>query len=461
MPIDSSDQPANDQPTRRPPDVELAELDRKLAELIVDERWITAVSRGRSDPDDRAVIYARVYHQLSQRLREVRPALPGPDWCAFAKWSSKQVSAMYDLRTNGPFLKGVAKTLNLGKRPAKVFGAAFRTFVGRDEYFQNLQLANQIIFAEMALVHSRLIEAYEEHPDEEPDPERILDRLDETTDLMLEGFGVTRDDTRLTPADRDFLRRAVGFYHRAGDPGVDEAVRAQHLLAANVCLSAYEQKRADRLLAAAFAQPVRFAVIWLRDAVPGLVGRGLTEEQKTEIARRPAEEMPAVLQAFERSIVRFLTRYVLVINTPVGEVRLGRVISLPKSTASTVQRVAARALPTRVAPSPPVPELTDPDVLELVAMFDTAAQFTPRVASRLWTRYPERMRFIIAYFRVYSLVAEMLSDPYEAATWRITELPDNQSLVELIHRQLDVEMTTVDRREPLATRTGVSPPTIP
>jgi len=198
----------------------------------------------------------------------------------------------------------------------------------------------------------------------------------------------------LASADEEYLDVSARMFRRAM-AAADPAERAELLLGANIALSAYEQARAQRALELVLYRPVRWLlrVSW-RSVLAAVTRRPF---HRLRLYITPHEDQPFLVRALEDVWAKLYTRYVLSLRTPVSEIRLGDPLVPPPG----VDPEAVRA------------PIADPEVRALAERFGaaTADGATSGVAN--WLSYPERMRFIVSYFRMYLTVPEMFRPPFD------------------------------------------------
>ena len=384
-----------------------AQSEKAFAHRLTTEAGVVQIATATARPRDRAIVYARAYHHISEAFQEV---VPGLDWCGYAKWSSRQVSQMFDLRTKGPFLSVAIRRMGL-RFAAGAVGALFRRLVGGREYVTSLRLANQVIFAEMAVLHVMLLEHYRERPNDSPNAAEVVDRVRARSATIFARLNIVEETSGLDRGDRKLLERAVDFYHLARSNCGHPEAAAEYLLGTCTCLSAYEQRRAQKALEFAFYRPVRLLlVVWWKRLV--WTARGLLHPRQMPlplyiqtIYKAPHPAMAPPVRSGEGRLVRFLTGRVLQISTPVSDLVLGRPLRVPTEA-------------TRGSAQSAVPDITFPEVLHEMKPFEVPAEFQPDVRSRNWLDYTDRMKFVITYFRIYQGVEKMKDDPYENPRWR-------------------------------------------
>ena len=91
----------------------------------------------------------------------------------------------------------------------------FRRLVGGREYVTSLRLANQVIFAEMAVLHVMLLEHYRERPNDSPNAAEVVDNATARSATIFARLNIVEETSGLDRGDRKLLERAVDFYHLA------------------------------------------------------------------------------------------------------------------------------------------------------------------------------------------------------------------------------------------------------
>jgi hypothetical protein len=158
-------------------------------------------------------------------------------------------------------------------------------------------------------------------------------------------------------------------------------------------MSAYEQARAQKALELVLYRPVRWLMRASWRSLLAMVTR--RPFHRLALYTEPHERMPWPVRITESLWARAYTRFLGTLSTPVSEIRLSEPLRPPPG----------------APPSPLSWQVEDEDVHRLVKTFvPDPARAEEGVAD--WLDYPERMRFIVAYFRTYLAVPEMFDPPY-------------------------------------------------
>ncbi|MFG1997566.1 hypothetical protein ACGFNU_00270 [Spirillospora sp. NPDC048911] len=328
-------------------------------------------------PSHEAEVIAFSYHRLALDLarhlgRDVN------NWYCYAVWASKAVSENLDLSPGSCFLGDVAARLNVPVWLRRPFRRVFLALLG-PSYPLALALANRAIFLEMGSLAAELWDADDDY----------LIRVDETGDFVRRPEFLS---ALLAPAEEEFLDAVVRLFTKARNATGPE--RAEFVLGANIALVAYEQQRAQRLLELVLNRPPR----WLLQGSWRWLWCALRRRpfHRLAIYTAPHAELAWPARKAERWWVRFYTSRLMVMRTPVGRIQLGRPLPPPKGAApetvwAPIQDLEVRELVDRFLPSD----------------FDRA---TAGVGN--WLSFDDRMRFIVAYFRMYANVPELFDPPF-------------------------------------------------
>ena len=259
-------------------------LVERLETLILRNRRITAA-----------------YHDLANQLTDVLangdPARRMANWCTFATWSSKTIGAAIDPAEAAPYLR------TMGPSPIRSAMAwVFQRFTRRDHgsVFRALAAGNRFIFLEVGLAVATLIEALTDERD------RSFDDYWTEIDQRIRHFADLDPSWVLSQKpDPDELRKAMVLYWEAARHPHDNNRFAELILAANVQLAAYEQRRADGYVATSMA--IRGGRAWRR-----LLNKGTGEAKDRH------------LKLISMMFAWIVTRYSLALLTPSNVIRIGR-----------------------------------------------------------------------------------------------------------------------------------------
>ncbi len=347
--------------------------------LSVDDILRVASFRDR-DPAREAMVITALYNALA---RDNCGRLGGTvNWYGFAAWSSKTVSADLDLTVDSPFLATLRSRLGIPGRFRRSFRALTLLLLG-PTYPLAIALANRAIFLETGSLAAGLWSDDRPHPGFRLCPPE-LSTADDTRYLFVA--------TLLAPADDVYLERAITLFHEAAATA-DQGRQAELVLGANIALSAFEQARAQRLLELMMYRGCR----WLMRVSWRWLWCAVTHRRfhRFDLYTAPHARMPWLVRHVETLWARFSTRFLMSLQTAVGDVRLGRPLRPPPG------------CDLEVAFAP----IQDARVRKLVNEFVTDPQ-RARNGVADWLDYPERMRFITSYFRMYLRIPAMLKEPY-------------------------------------------------
>ena len=296
------------------------------------------------------------YRRLSTQMRAFLD-VEYLDWCGFAAWSSHTIGASIgDLaRPDNAFhqLPRLTRLLTRGVRRFLTGGDA----VGR------LVDGNIAIYTEMRAVYEAIMAADRTLPLDE----RVEWVVDRSADAMLPGNPVNEDEWAS-------VREGSRCYLAASSSEVDERRRRELVLAAAAHFSAFEQARVDAMLDEFMYAPTRRLRARFLRWVPGGFG---DPDRRT------------FLEAFSAwAFTTFLT----VLVTARGPMRLGAKFELPP----------AGEYPTG---ENPLGNIEAPEAGAALERY--GPDLRPNISD--WSRYEERMRVIVAYFRAYQHVPAMVS----------------------------------------------------
>ncbi|HEX7303252.1 hypothetical protein [Lentzea sp.] len=353
-----------------------------------------------ADPVVRNLRITHCYHRLSRALAARTGG--SANWCTFAVWASKQVgqtirqedlarTVEHRLRSS-PEVTAAAELVVRGIRlavPREVLDHAHTTVrqavvaaARLDDVSAAAARGNLKVFEEVAREFARFLALA---PGDE-------ERFEEFRDALRPGE---------PPDGQRYLRQAFTRYHRAmTTPG--EKRRAELLLLANVEVGLHEQTRLQPEIAAAMEAPVvdprelerhlfdrllpgNRVVRWLRVALLTVLGR-------RKAVRAAADELASRARAVARVAV---TRHLMTLALPGGEL-----LDLSSDLRATFP--------------PALAELSDPDLLALLAVVDPTPDSLAGTAARDWADLPDRMHYIADMFRCHALREDLLGPPFTA-----------------------------------------------
>jgi hypothetical protein len=316
------------------------------------------------------------YADLSRRLADLLARGGGErqaNWCTYATWSSRTIGNWIDpeRRPSGTPRRGWRGLLD---RAATRLTEAL---AGRDNgaTYRSLAAGNRYVFLEIGLAVACFLEHFEKGGGaglSEPDWDRYWAHM--TT--VLDELAMLDPSWLLTESPPpDDLRRGMQQYFealRADDP----AARAEQVLAGNLLVGAYEQRRVDGYVTASLAL---------------FTGR----EMRRLVARRAARG-PWWHRAASTVYARVMSRF-LVLETHDEELRVARPLPPP---------AGGPMFP------PDLDAVTTPLVQALLTRYDLSEGRPDRRRVRDWTSFDDRMNYIANLFRSRQQHAPLFADPY-------------------------------------------------
>ncbi|NUS07804.1 MAG: hypothetical protein HOV97_35150 [Nonomuraea sp.] len=361
----------------------MSEVEQALAPdtpVTADDVLRIAACKDRN-PALEAMVIAYAYHRVAGDLAQ-HLGQDATNWYCYAKWTSKAVGESLDLTPGSPFLTGFGDRLRVPARLRRLFRATLLTLLG-PSYQLGLALANRAIFLETASLAANLWNGT-------PDCYVKVSPESENTPMPPEFLSGLLEE-----ADERYLRDAallLAEARAASDP--DE--RAELMLGANIALSAYEQKRAQKALELVLYRPVRWLTRVSWRSLRSLVTRRPFPRFPLFSARH--EDQPWLTRVLEDKWASLYTRHLFAVRTPLSDIKVGTALTPPPGVDM------ARAWR----------PIQDERVRKLAEEFipDDVEAATAGVAN--WVSYPDRMRFIVAYFRTYQRVRALYDLPFES-----------------------------------------------
>ncbi|MEV0826037.1 hypothetical protein [Nonomuraea rubra] len=327
-----------------------------------------------------AMVIAYSYHRVAGDLA-VRLGREANNWYCYATWTSKAVGESLDLGPKSPFIEDFGRRLRVPQRFRRLFRAALLTLLG-PSYQLGLALANRAIFLETA---SLAVNLWNDEPD------RFL-KVSPESDLTPTPPEFLTD--LLSPADPRYLKDAAQLMVEAAKTE-DRAARAELMLGANIALSAYEQARAQAALELVLYRPVRWLTRVSWRSLRSLVTRKPFARFKLYAASHA--DQPWLTRKLEDLWSSLYTRHLFAVATPLSDVKVGKPLTAP----------AGVDLAEAWAP------IQNEKVRKLAEEFITEDQEASTVGVTDWVSYPDRMRFIVSYFRVYQRVDALYRVPFD------------------------------------------------
>jgi len=336
------------------------------------------------------------YWDLSGRLAHV---VAGPDgildanWCTFATWSS---------RTIGTYLEKIERSTRPGPRaasdiaglPGPVPGATSATDGslperlalramrrGNSSGLRILAAANRAVFLDVGQSTAAFVERFPTRSSAAGDDgEAAWHAFWWTVEAQLEESSLLDPSWVLTPSPPpDDLRLAFRQYFAALRAD-DQHLRSQHVLAGNLLLAAYEQRRLDGYVGAALALSSARAMRRLIHDRTGAVG-------------------PPAGWA-NRLYARLMTRR-MVLQLPGAELEVNQPITAPADPEDRWDDLATDA------------EVTLPVLQALITRYELAAGVRRQRGARDWTSFDQRMRTIGTLFRARQRQADLFGAPFD------------------------------------------------
>jgi hypothetical protein len=358
----------------------------------------------RQEPISRNLQITQCYHELSAVLA-ARTA-GSANWCTFATWASKQAGQTIrqeDLRraVEGALhdLPGITQAMERLLTLARQLGAKPQKEDLRQLVWELLNPMAAIERASKAVARGNQ-KVFEEIGREFADFFANCGADQSFREEAIEVCGTT-----LRPGDppegQGYLQKAFRRYYQAMfEPETKK--RAELLLGANIEIGFHEQTRLQpeivASLDAAILDPEEFVRRLVEVVIPGGGWLALGRVFFLRLLGRltPLREAAAELVAAIRGQLHvILTEYMMSLALPHGvTLRLGR--DLQKDYPSSLR------------------ELQNPEVRALVEKLDPTPDSTQATGALDWADLPERLHFIIDFFRSYQEAAELLEPPFSA-----------------------------------------------
>ncbi|MBF8190056.1 hypothetical protein ITP53_30880 [Nonomuraea sp. K274] len=346
--------------------------------MTADDVLRIAAYKDRS-PALEAMVIAYSYHRVAADLA-AHLGRDGNNWYCYATWTSKAVGESLDLTPDSPFIADFGRRLRVPQRFRRLFRATLLTLLG-PSYHLGLALANRAIFLETA---SLAVNLWQDTPD------RFLRVSPESALTPAPPEFLTK---LLEKADPRYLKDAARLLLEAKE-ATDPAERAELVLGANIALSAYEQKRAQKALELVLYRPVRWLTRVSWRSLRSLVTRRPFPRFRLYSARH--EDQPWLTRVLEEKWSSLYTRHLFSVRTPLSDIKVGRPLTAPEG----VDLAACWA------------PIQDERVRKLAEEFITEDLEASTAGVADWVSYPDRMRFIVSYFRVYHTVAALYDVPF-------------------------------------------------
>ena len=350
---------------------------------VSEVEWIVADA----EPVVRNLRITHCYHRLS---RELAARTGGSaNWCTFAVWASKQVGRTIRQEDLVRALDRMSSPDAVDLLVRSLRRVAPRSFDGVAALVRRAVVTTARLDAVSEAAARGNLKVFEEIAQE-------FARF-----LTFEG-PITQFCESLRPGEppegQQYLRRAFTRYHRAMSTA-DPKQRAELLLLANVEVGLHEQTRLQPEITAALEAPVidpeelerrlldlllpgnRF-VKWLRRALLTVLGR------RSEI-RAASTRLADQARSLARQAV---TRHLMTLALP------DELLDLSTDLPATFP--------------PLLTELSDPELLALLAKVDPTPNSLTDTAARDWSDLPDRMHYIADMFRCHAERTTLLDPPF-------------------------------------------------
>lgn len=352
--------------------VEAEPVDRPIT---VDEVWKVA-SQGfplwESLPEmqlrNRRITVA--YADLSERLANLLARNSGElgerdaNWCTFSSWSSKTIGTWIERDAVPDGISAIRRIP--GQIHHGLVTAAHWLFHREDgAVYRCLAAGNRFVFLEIGLTVALFIETFE-NVDRTRADDSLWDTYWACMQQALAEFSQLDPSWMLTEAPEPVdLKLGMRQYFEAlfiEDP----KIRAEHILAGNILIAAYEQRRVDGYIAAALA-------LFTKRAIRALV-RGDADQVK-ERARR----------WFTTPYARLMT-HGIVLKTHTEQLRVARPLVPPPGDDAPLY-------------PPELDPVATPLLQALLTRYDESDGMPYRRRARNWASYEQRMNYITHLFR--------------------------------------------------------------
>jgi hypothetical protein len=328
---------------------------------------------------NRWITYA--YWSISQRLRE---QLIGNNasWCTFSTWSSRTIGE--NLRLD----KATRRIEELIYDEQTSISPRDHSWLLRLQYQMStrdngaaqlaLALGNRLIFHEIGYAVIRLLDWVAANPGSP------LEEWQQYRATELQPYP-EKDLFPLPRSGPEQLWTGLDCYLKAAQTQNDRD-KAQLVLWGNVLLGAYEQERADPMLKVAL-EPFPDRFVRVVEANPDDPAALALPKGRTSWALQPASPLHRVVSELFGTL---MTRGVMALDAPlftwsIRPLRLGRRIPAPAAGANLYP--------------PALRDLDDSALSELVGQHDRSRGTPAGTAAHNWTRFEDRMNYIVNLFR--------------------------------------------------------------
>ncbi len=363
------------------------------------------------------------YADLSRRLADVIADGDSDErdanWCTFATWSSKTIGTWIESipldedewgcspppspspapssSSSQPRLRPIQRTSSnnsfttvkaIGRvAEALGFGPAVRVFErmtdrGKAASYRALATGNRAVFLEIGLAVATFLEHFPKCGALGPDADEQWNACWDAVSTQLDELSLLDPSWLLTaPPPPEELRHGLHQYFKAlqtDDPGL----RSQYVLAGNLLVAAYEQRRVQGYVCAALA-------LFTDRAMQGLI-------------RDRTGAVDGLLEWPSLMFARYITRHMVLrlVDEPVW---LSRSLEAPADPADRWDALATNA------------DVTLPLLQVLITRYQLAVGRYPNRGATDWTCFDQRMRTIGNLFRLRQHQRSLFTDPFPPA----------------------------------------------
>ena len=329
------------------------------------------------------------YADLSRRLAHV---IAGPDgvldanWCTFATWSSKTIGTFIEgipgpdgtLPEVGPLPGRDPEGLLAHPRVARLTRRVMTRHDGAS--FRTLAAGNRVVFLEIGQAIATFVHRFPKRATAEgiEGEEAWRDYWDEV-EAQLDDISVLDPSWLLTehPPPDDLRLGLRQYFEALRTPDPHE--RSQYVLAGNLLLGAYEQRRVDGYVQAALAL--------------------FTDAAMRRLIRDRSGAMGGVSRAPSGLFATLMTRR-MPLGLGEGFLWVGRPIPPPEDPADAWHELRTDA------------DVTLPVLQALITRYQLAVGPRPNRGARNWTDFDQRMRTIGNLFRLRQRQRDLFDDPF-------------------------------------------------
>jgi hypothetical protein len=350
----------------------------KLRDDVYRNRWITFA-----------------YWSLSQRFRRLIDE-DSASWCAFSTWSSRTVGESLRLDKATRYIEELVEDdeTSVSDSDHKWLLQLQYRLTTRDAGAAQLALAigNHHVFHEIGYAMADFLDWVERNPARDDDA-WVLYR--ET----IKPYEPS-DPELFPPADVEQLRSALECYYRARYE-TNPKLKAELVLRGNVLLAAYEQWRLEPLLKVAL-EPFPGRFVQVVRTKPGVAATLSILDAGTSWALR---HRSPILRAASAQFGAAMTQRVMALDVPsVPDDEDDKDEDDKKAVITPIRLGGGIPLGTNSSFYPAkLEELHDTESLRLFGVYDRSNGKPGGSASQNWTRYPDRMNFIVNLFRARQL----------------------------------------------------------